>query len=57
MVLFVGIDGIVEGLPFSEEAGGESWGFSYFAEEIVDLGKDEDGMISPGIDCPDFREG
>jgi hypothetical protein len=53
----MGIDGIVEGLPFSEEAGGEGWGLSYFVEEIVDLGEDEDGVISPGIDCPVFGKG
>jgi hypothetical protein len=56
LVLFVGIDGIVEGLPFSKEAGSEGWGFSYFAEKIMDLSEDEDGVISPGIDCPHFRQ-
>jgi hypothetical protein len=38
LVLFVGIDEIVEGLPFSEETGTEGWSLSYFAEEVVDLG-------------------
>jgi hypothetical protein len=56
LVLFVGIDEVVEGLPFVEEAGTEGWSLSYFADEVVDLGQDEDGMISPDIDCPDFRE-
>jgi hypothetical protein len=57
LVLFMGIDEVVEGLPFVEEAGTESWSLSYFAEEVMDLGQDEDGMISPGIDCPNFRGG
>jgi hypothetical protein len=38
LILFVGVDESVEGLPFSEEAGIESWSLSYFAEEVVDLG-------------------
>jgi hypothetical protein len=56
LVLLVGIDEVVEGLPFVEEVGTEGWSLSYFAQEVVDLGQDEDGMIGPGIDCPDFRE-
>jgi hypothetical protein len=37
LILFVGIDEIVERLPFSEEAGSKGWSMSYFAEEVVDL--------------------